>query len=84
MVITSIAALIIVLVITSVSVSCCYDIGVTKSFKPMISPLFAAVTLMTRIVSMLMLVLFIIAAWVGFPYMVFAISLACGDLHELG
>jgi hypothetical protein len=37
---------------------------------------------MTRIVSVLLIVLFIIAAWARLSYMVFIISLAISNLHE--
>jgi hypothetical protein len=83
-IIASITAPIIVSVITSISVACCTDIGVAQGFIPTIYPLFVTVTSKTRVVSVLMFVLFIVTSWAVLPYMVFVISRTVGNFHEFG
>jgi hypothetical protein len=83
-IIASIAAPIIIPVVASISVACCNDVGVAEGFVSTVSPLFAMVTSMTRIVSWLLIFVFIVAARARLSHVIFSISPAIGDFHEFG
>jgi hypothetical protein len=74
--------LIIVPIVTSIGVSCGYNVGVAEGLVPTVSPLFAAVTSMTRIV--LLIILFVVTARAWLPHVIFSISPTIGDFHEFG
>jgi hypothetical protein len=78
----SITAPVIIPVVASISVSGRDYVGIAEGFISMISPLLAAIASMTRIVSVLLIILFVVASWLWLSHVVFSISLAIGDFHE--